>query len=59
VCICWKNKGLNTIDMYGATMKTVGPTFKNTEVLCITHAVEHNFISPSRTVGIQLHVSAL
>jgi hypothetical protein len=25
----------------------------------ITHTVEHNYISPSSTVGIQLHVSAL
>ena len=29
------------------------------EVLCITHTVEHNYISPSSTLGIQLHVSAL
>jgi len=29
------------------------------EFLCITHAVEHNYISPSSTVGIQLHVSVL
>jgi hypothetical protein len=28
-------------------------------ILCITHTVEHNYISPSSTVGIQLHVSAL
>ena len=27
--------------------------------LCITHTVEHNYISPSSTVGTQLHVSAL
>jgi len=27
--------------------------------LCITHTVERNYISPSSTVGIQLHVSAL
>ena len=27
--------------------------------VCITHTVEHNYISPSSTVGIQLHVSAL
>jgi len=27
--------------------------------LCITHTVEHNYISHSITVGIQLHVSAL
>ena len=27
--------------------------------MCITHTVEHNYISPSSTVGIQLHVSAL
>ena len=28
-------------------------------ILCITHTVEHKYISPSNTVGIQLHVSAL
>ena len=27
--------------------------------MCITHKVEHNYILPSSTVGIQLHVSAL
>ena len=27
--------------------------------LCVTHTAEHNYISPSSTVGIQLHVSAL
>jgi len=27
--------------------------------LCITHTVEHNYISPCSTVGTQLHVSAL
>ena len=31
----------------------------NKEFSCITHAVEHNYISPSSTVGTQLHVSAL
>jgi len=31
----------------------------NKEFLCITHTVEHNYISPSSTVGIQLRVSAL
>jgi len=31
----------------------------NKEFLCVTHTVEHNYISPSSTVGIQLHVSAL
>jgi len=29
------------------------------EFLCITHTVEHNYISPSSPVGIQLHVLAL
>jgi len=29
------------------------------EFLFITHTVEHNYISPSSTIGIQLHVSAL
>jgi hypothetical protein len=28
-------------------------------ILCDRHTVEHNYISPSSTVGIQLHVSAL
>jgi len=31
--------------------------FDNKEFLCITRTVEHNYISPSSTVGIQLHVS--
>ena len=31
----------------------------NKELLCITHTDEHKYISPSSTVGIQLHVSAL
>ena len=30
----------------------------NKECLCITLTVEHNYISPSSTVGIELHVSA-
>ena len=29
------------------------------EFLCVTHTVEHNYISPSSTIAIQLHVSAL
>ena len=32
---------------------------QNKEFLCITHAVEHNYISPRNTVSLQLHVSAL
>ena len=32
--------------------------FNKKEFLCITLTVEHNYISPSITVGIQLHVSA-
>jgi len=31
----------------------------NIEFLCITHTVQHNYISPSSTVGMQLHVSAV
>jgi len=31
----------------------------NKECLCIIRTVEHNYISPSSTVGIQLHVSAI
>ena len=31
----------------------------NKEFLYITHTVEHNYISPNSTVGIQLHVSAI
>ena len=37
----------------------VFPSGNNKEFLCIKHTVEHNYISPSSTVGIQLHVSAL
>jgi len=37
--------------------RCVGSITKN--FLCITHTVEHNYISPSSTVGLQLHVSAL
>jgi hypothetical protein len=33
--------------------------YDNKEFLCIKNTVEHNYISPSSTVGIQLHVSAL
>ena len=37
-----------------------GKFFKrNKEILCITRTVEHNYISPSSTVGIQLRVSAV
>ena len=35
----------------------VGSITKN--FLCITHTVEHNYISSSSTLGLQLHVSAL
>jgi len=35
----------------------VGSVTKN--ILCITHTVEHNYISPSSTVGTQQHVSGL
>ena len=37
--------------------RCVGSITKN--FLCVTHTVEHNYISSSSTVGIQLHVSAL
>jgi len=33
--------------------------FNNKEFLYITHTVEHNYISSSSTLGLQLHVSAL
>jgi len=36
------------------TLKLITKNF-----LCITHKIEHNYISPSSTVGIQRHVSAL
>ena len=36
--------------------RCVGSITKN--FLCITHTVEHSYISPSSTVRIQLHVSA-
>jgi len=32
---------------------------KSKEFLCITHADENNYISPSSSLGIQLYVSAL
>jgi len=32
---------------------------ENKEFLCITHTVEHNYVSPSSSVGIQLYVSVL
>jgi len=31
----------------------------NKELLCITHTVKHNYISPGSAVGMQLHVLAL
>jgi len=31
----------------------------NKELLCITHTIEHKYISHSSTVEIQQHVSAL
>ena len=37
--------------------RCVGSVTKN--FLCITHTVEHNYISPGSTLGIQLHVLAL
>jgi len=36
-----------------------GTHFRGKDFLCITHTVEHNYISPSIAVGTQLHVSAL
>jgi len=58
--------------VFGCTLRQCNPVddflcrflktnFSNKELLCITHTVEHNYsyISPSSTVGIQLHVSAL
>jgi len=41
------------------SIKAVKCILHLTKNLCITHTVEHNCISPSSTVGIQLHVSAL
>jgi len=37
----------------------VGSITKNFFFSCVTLTVEHNYISSSSTVGIQLHVSAL
>ena len=39
--------------------ESVIPRGNNKELLFIIHTVEHNYISPSSTVGIQLHVWAL
>ena len=33
--------------------------YNNKKFLFITHTVEHNYISPSSAVDIQLHISAL
>ena len=51
----FKALSLNIIYVVGFRMAKL---YKK-EFLCITHTVEHNYISPSSTVGIQLHVSAL
>jgi len=37
--------------------RCVGSITKN--FLCISHTVEHNYISSSSTVGLQLNISAL
>ena len=50
--------GLN-IETVSVTFAQIKEHINNKEFLCITHTVEHNYISPSSTVGIQLHVSAL
>ena len=48
-----KIKGLRSYE----TLSITRPN--NKEFLCITHTVEHNYISSSSTLGLQLHVSAL
>ena len=41
------------------SLEKLNKSVDNKEFLCITHTVEHNYISPSSRVGIQLHVSVL
>ena len=41
------------------TSRKLETTFTNKEFLCITHTVEHNYISSSSTLGLQLHISAI
>jgi hypothetical protein len=48
-----------TAEICKNTELPVKALFMNKEFLFITHTVEHNYISPSSTIGIQLHVSAL
>jgi len=45
--------------LYSVTVWTTTGFITKNFFLCITLTVEHNYISPSSTVGIQLHASAL
>ena len=47
------------LDFIARTINYQTTLCNNKELLCITHTVEHNYISASSTVGIQLHDSAL
>ena len=42
-----------------AWSRSVQRYLDNKEFLCITNTVEHDYTSPTSTVGLQLHVSAL
>jgi len=46
--------------LVGVPTRKCGYVYSLTNNFCVLHnTVEHNYISPSSTVGIQLHVSAL
>ena len=65
ICQIRTSKGGYCLDFSNTTIvisirsQIVDVVLSNEECFCITDTVEHNYISPSSIVGIQLHVSAL
>ena len=55
----WMDKWIDTTQLRVVSRNSSTLPLNDKEFLCITHTVKHNYISPSTTVGIQLHVSAL
>ena len=55
--VCKDKADAHNIDFVVRHPRCVGSVTKNFS--CIALTVEHNYISSSSTVGIQLHVSAL
>ena len=53
-----RNVGESSCNFGDGTDQRVKSLITN-NFLCITHTVEHNYISSSSTLGLQLHVSAL